>query len=208
MGARRPRADRVPSVRRTSSPSPPVPMLDRAETLRLVEHASTLSERIAAARTRRTGACGAGNAGTTADHDPAAEAAWRRWIDRVAEGDAERFAHRLAWDDVRPEMAPELLRAVRPEPGDALPEWATLLHEVLDAVHAADLTTMDRACDGAAPAPFEQIVVPFVVAARARLGRRAPALLALLADDAHRALERTLLRHLSYCFDQTLGAEL
>lgn len=63
-----------------------------------------------------------------------------------------------------------------------------------EAGHVAGLQLLDPAD----PVPFEEVLVPIVVAARARLARRVGAARgALLAAEAHADLEALLLRRLS-----------
>src|SRR5262249_20647226 len=55
----------------------------------------------------------------------------------------------------------------------------------------------DRALDAAEPLPFEELLVPFVRVARRRLAMQAGTIYDQLADGAHIALERALLKILS-----------
>ncbi|HKG95734.1 MAG TPA: type 2 lanthipeptide synthetase LanM, partial [Gemmatimonadaceae bacterium] len=127
------------------------------------------------------------------------------WCRSAARGDWAAFEKRLAWDGLDAAAA---ARALGPggAPADASPAWlatfrdayGTTPAELAAAFDAAGPPRGDRACRPAEPLPFEELLLPLVVRARARLAERAGAdAHALLGDGAHAALERALLERLT-----------
>ena len=150
--------------------------------------ARTLHERLAAARGPGCAEPGAGDALL----DERAE----RWCERAAGGDRELWRERLrllGYDD-----PVEALRAASAAPDDpVVPAWtATLRALSACARQCAAATPHDASpCDPAEPLPFEDVLLPAVLVARAKLRATLPAEhAALLNETAHRALERELLR--------------
>jgi hypothetical protein len=81
-----------------------------------------------------------------------------------------------------------------------LPSWAGMLNEVLVAAGPVAWDWLDanpghppRPLDPAAPLAFEELVLPFVYAARAAVRRQSGAGYSLLDAATHRVLERSLL---------------
>ncbi len=129
----------------------------------MVEESTTLSERIG-------GTVVPGGSGRSAR---AAGARLRKWRDRVANGDAERFEKRLRWDGLDNESALRLLGAVSLKDAHRLPDWARLL----DAAAAPSIreTAFDRAVasrnvfDPQDPQPFEDLLWRLIAEAGGRL---------------------------------------
>ncbi|MDI1431417.1 type 2 lanthipeptide synthetase LanM family protein [Polyangium sorediatum] len=120
------------------------------------------------------------------------------WCEAVAKGDRSLFQRRLAWDGLNEAAVLEWLGAVRPSPGAQLPAWAELLADVLkgfkDPAPSGNRTDdRERFVDPEKPFPFQEILFPFVLAARQRLLGRAGACYDLLTDASHAALENRLL---------------
>lgn len=157
---------------------------------RVVEQASTLGERLGGDFVPVPGPAS----------ERLARARLERWRERVADGDERSLARRLAWDGLDHSRVTALLGEVRLGAGVPLPPWAELLGEVVDAPRVAVPGDADEGTgllDPAAPLPFEDILLPFVLAARRRLARVAGRGMALLAPEARTGLERSLLRRLS-----------
>ena len=180
-------------AKRTASRSRPL----RRELLEIARRASTLSERL-----EQTGAFGASG--------PDAEAIERRlegWCQAVGKGDWAAFRKRLAWDGLDLDAARRALAQppVAPRP----PIWIDTLEEVLGlAASAQDGAKAELGfLDPAAPLPFEEILVPFVLVARRRLAARFGGRYELLNGESHAALERSLLRALTWVSAQALQLE-
>ncbi len=113
-----------------------------------------------------------------------------RWCQLASQGDRLRFEKLLALkgldaDAVRKGLGPVQLTS-------GVPDWIELLQEGLTAAASPDSEPM-RFIDAQDPFPFEQIMAPFVWAARSRLCRNAGAAYEYLGDRAHAGLERQLL---------------
>jgi hypothetical protein len=85
-----------------------------------------------------------------------------------------------------------------------LPSWAETLNAAVGAAGQvawdwldADLTCPPRPLDPHAPLPFEEVLLPFVYAARQALREQAAGCYPLLDPTSHRAMERRLLVRLS-----------
>ncbi|HEX8675422.1 MAG TPA: type 2 lanthipeptide synthetase LanM family protein [Longimicrobium sp.] len=126
---------------------------------------------------------------------------WRTALDR---GGPDRFARRLRWDGLDEGRLREGLYLAEAEIEAA--EWSLLLEEACDAA-AHEPTDADPAIDPADPIPFEEVVLPFLHAARRRLADAAPGAGDVLAPAARAALERALLRELSAAANQALQVD-
>lgn len=141
----------------------------------------------------------------TASSRARADAAVERW-QRILDRDGEnRFSRRLRWDGLEEDGIRDALYAPR-EPGPDEP-WTGLLAEACAAAGEGSAAG-DPALDPAEPVPFEEVVLPFVQAARRRLRDAAPAAGRVLAPSARAALERALLRELSELAGQALLVDL
>ena len=85
-----------------------------------------------------------------------------------------------------------------------LPSWAGMLNTVLLAAGRvawdwldADLSHPPRPLDAAAPLAFEEVLLPFIYAARAEVRRQSGAGYTLLDSATHQVLERSLLVRLA-----------
>lgn len=177
--------------------------LDRATLTRIVEQASTVTERLNGAFIPLEDDTGAG---------PTRLAAWRL---AVAEGDNARFARRLEWDGLNTDSASALLGRVALADDRPLPVWTEILAEacaealVLAGEIDDDAHVRDRVLRERALIAFEELLVPFVRCARTRLRKsRGGDDLGLMTGQASADLERGLLTHLSTTAELALTVEL
>ncbi|HYH81027.1 MAG TPA: type 2 lanthipeptide synthetase LanM family protein [Longimicrobium sp.] len=175
----------MPTTLAARVPNRPARRLSRAGLARIVEGAATFAERLGPDFVPAPGA------------DPAvARARLERWRQLVARGDAERFARRLAWDGLDEAAALRGLGEVRLGGGARLPAWAALLAEASALALSPEALQADPLLDATdARIPFREVALPFVAAARTRLGAASPHG-ALLAPAAHLQMEAALLRRL------------
>jgi type 2 lantibiotic biosynthesis protein LanM len=127
-----------------------------------------------------------------------------RWCETIARGDRQLFRRRLSWDSWDEDVVLRALEGARLRDGEPLPDWADMLVEVsCCAVHPSsdDGTYLD----GANPVPFEEILAPFVVVARERIGTE-KSRRSLLSKRAEGQLARALLHHLAIIAAPTLYA--
>jgi type 2 lantibiotic biosynthesis protein LanM len=156
--------------------------------LALAAGAATVQERLAA--------------GWTPADDPAVtprgEEIFALWAERSARGDAAGLARRLAWDGLDPAAVRRALTPGHLSPAP-LPAWTATFREV--SALAAGARSVDASWrDPERPIPFEEILAPWVAAARRRCGG------AELAPEAWRDLERWLATRLSALAAEALGA--
>jgi type 2 lantibiotic biosynthesis protein LanM len=177
--------------------------MSEQDLVEIVERASTVDERLGDDFVPAEG-------GDAALVDERLEA-WSRALGR---GDRDRLQRRLAWDGLDPEKVRPALGPVRLREGVALPDWSGLLAEALrlapperqegaDEPWPAEMGFLD--IEDALP--FEEILAPFVLAARERLAGRTVALGNVLSAAARAALERSLLRSLSSVSGELLLTE-
>jgi type 2 lantibiotic biosynthesis protein LanM len=146
-----------------------------------------------------------------ADSPQQIEQRLERWQQVTANRDPERFARRLAWDQLPLEAVRPALGDVKLKPGEALPEWAGTLQAVMreaEALAAGESLPPDRALLPETPLPFESIWLPFVQVARERLRALSGVHYVLLSERAQIALEQSLLQALAWAGQQTLHMEL
>jgi lantibiotic modifying enzyme len=151
-------------------------------------------------------------------HDPQVEtkiaARLQQWRDIVAEGDEELFEKRLAYDRLDRETVRRLLGNGTMAGAAALPDWTTLLNAILQ--HTTEFPLAELEADGAgqypfldqdAPIPFEEVFVPCILVARARLMAACGDRYGLLSAPAHAAFERLLVQRLSAISCRVLEVE-
>ena len=140
-----------------------------------------------------------------------------RWRTLVADDDDDRFNRRLAREVLDPPTIRSLLGAVRLAADSPLPDWIHLLGDVSAAAQRAaagdtdgelPAPALDRALSADAPAPFEDVLLPFIRVARVRVSLRGAGGTTLLAAEAHAAFERALLHRLSSLAAVALVTEL
>ena len=177
-------------------------LLSRRDLVEIVERASTVDERLSGEFLPAEGI-----------HADAIDKRLQAWCQALGNGDWDRLERRLAWDGLDLDSVRPALGPVRLSDSATLPEWSTLLAEALRLapVHkdeetdgwAADLKFLDAA----KPQPFEEILAPFVLVARARLSALTATFDELLSEAAQAALEQTLLRELSFVSGEILLGE-
>lgn len=120
-----------------------------------------------------------------------------RWV-RAVGGDVETLERRLAWDGLTLEGG---LAAIAETRATATwPSWAETVAEISDAARAIGAIGWPAAVPpptaAAEPLPYESLLLPAVLVARARLGARLASHDDPFTLEAHRDLERSLLRRL------------
>ncbi len=118
------------------------------------------------------------------------------------DGVGDRFERRLAYDGLDVDAVRSVLGRVRLAEGRPLPAWTQTLREVL--APSAVSTGPELALDPQEPLPFEDVLLPFVQVARRRLCDQPGLRYARLNEGCRAALERDLLRILSYLGARTL----
>jgi len=120
------------------------------------------------------------------------------WAERSARGDAAAFARRLAWDGLDPDA---LRRVLTPGHLPGGPAWLSTFREISEIAASGSVEVDDAPWrDPEEPIPFEDVLVPWVEAARRRCHG------AELAPEAWHDLQRWLARRLSGFAAEALGA--
>jgi type 2 lantibiotic biosynthesis protein LanM len=159
------------------------------EVLDIVAAASTLHERLASGwqidRTRLDE-----NLATTRLDD---------WREVVARGDRDLFARRLKRDHWDAASVLSVLGATGPADPSSPSDWTSTLLQALELAWSGSGRPSDwRFCDAGELLPFQEIVAPFILVARAGLAERInTAEDGFLAEEAQARLERLLLRRLT-----------
>lgn len=173
----------------------PLNILTELDLAGIVARARTLDERL-----------GGDGIGATGGADEAlVDRRLEAW--REALGGRERFHKRLAWDGLDLEAARHALGPVGLPEGAPLPEWARHLARALRlpfperreaSVPASDASWPEGLgfLEAEDPLAFEELLAPFVLAAREELAVRLAGRERLLSDEARNALERGLLQNL------------
>lgn len=164
----------------------------RQDLIGIVERASTISERL--------------GAGLTPNHsqtkDAQISARLEKWCQVVARGNKQKFAKRLAWDNLYVDTVRQTLGTVRLADEQLLPSWAETFSEAMQIAACLEISEKDASkryqyLNSEQPFPFEEVLVPFVEVARKRLIARASFHYQLLSETAHSQLERRLLEQLT-----------
>jgi type 2 lantibiotic biosynthesis protein LanM len=136
------------------------------------------------------------------------------WCQALGKGDRDRLRRRLAWDGLDLETVRPALGPVRLRDGAPLPEWSGLLVEALSLTPPERREEADEVwptemgfLDAEDVLSFEEVLAPFVLAARTRLAGRTATFGKLLSAAARVALERSLLRSLSAVSGELLFTE-
>lgn len=137
------------------------------------------------------------------EHQPTAESlsnattrldAWRQ---AVAPGDPANFEKRLAWDGINLEQATRAVSSAS-LPDSPPPAWLSTLEAAFTVARESAAAPPDhRAFNPDKPAPFQELLIPFVVVAARQLTHRAGPAYNLISDSAHATLERSLLSRLN-----------
>ncbi len=132
--------------------------------------------------------------------DETVEARLRAWCQAATGGDWTQFERRLALDGLDVDTVRPALGKVR-FVGEQLPAWIETFQALMAGVERG--IDCPRCMDAKQSLPFEDALTPFVAVAVERL--RGAVGYDLLTEEAHTALERSLLNRLSWLCDQALG---
>lgn len=141
-----------------------------------------------------------------------AEARLRLWRTIVADGDEEIFQKRLAFDGLDVATVRGLLGSVALPHSTELPNWTSILNEILTQISNFDQAKLDtdlsreyEFLEKSRPIAFEEIFLPFIFVARDRLNSVHRSM--FLTDAARAAFERSLLQQLSTISSRILEVE-
>lgn len=147
----------------------------------------------------------------TEPDDPLIIRRYEKWKLQAARDDQTQFSRRLAWDNLTEESVRKGLGAVRLKEGEALPDWAKTLSEVIkgaDRISEADLKSKNRRfLDHERPIVFEAFFIPFIDLATARIREHTGSNYRLLISSAHAFHERSLLLDLAQLAGKVLYLE-
>jgi type 2 lantibiotic biosynthesis protein LanM len=138
-----------------------------------------------------------------AKSDAAVASRMEQWRISTGSDDIHGFQRRLEWDRLNETTARALASRVRVNDSNHLPAWAETLMRVAG-------TAIDESAHGFLKDdeyPFQELLVPFVVDASARVHAAAGSALSGLTESARVTLERYLLRSLSRMSAETLGQD-
>lgn len=170
----------------------------------MVERASTMEERMG----DEFVAAGGGMC-----DDTLVNSRLKTWCRTAALDDWDGFLKRLSFDGLDVETVKRALGPAQLKENTPLPEWAAVLEEILKiSLNIAEnfpsgWPATERFMDNVAPLAFEDILAPFVLAARHRLTTLTGEAYGLLSSRAHAVLERGLLERLAYFSAQALFLE-
>jgi type 2 lantibiotic biosynthesis protein LanM len=126
----------------------------------------------------------------------------REWIKVAADRDPEAFEKRLAFDKLNIDQARQLLGTI--PAASELPAWTYVLNEVLlrvtelhESLFSPDLLARCGFVSAEKPVPFEELLVPFVEVARARIVAASRGQFSRLPIEVRADFERALLKRLS-----------
>ncbi len=128
---------------------------------------------------------------------------WETWCQLVAQGNAEKFAKRLAWDGLDSNSVDTLFGSVRLADAKHLPVWTQTLREALEIDWETAYAGASHCLDAEKPIPFEEVYLPFICVARQKLIAQAGSNWQLLSPT----LERQLLVRLASLCAQSLELE-
>jgi type 2 lantibiotic biosynthesis protein LanM len=136
-------------------------------------------------------------------------ASWRK---NCAKGDDKVFRKRLEWDGLDEGRARGLAgRVRRANSAEKMPPWARWLRPMIESSQEAwDESPLKNdlgSIRGKQPVAFEELFYPFLRRARETLQKEAGAAYSLLAQEAHRQWERSLLLSLEAIAGETLDLE-
>ncbi|KYC40664.1 Lanthionine synthetase C family protein [Scytonema hofmannii PCC 7110] len=171
--------------------------VSRQDLIKIVEQASTLTERL--------GECFIPDESQT--NEKLITSQWETWCQVVAQSNPEKFAKRLAWDGLDSKAVGSVLGSVRLVDPKQLPVWTETLREVLQSDWETADADASRCLDIEKPIPFEEVYLPFVYVARQKLIAHVGASWQLLSEAVHISLERQLLLQLASLSAQPLQLE-
>ncbi|KAB8315277.1 type 2 lantipeptide synthetase LanM [Tolypothrix campylonemoides VB511288] len=171
--------------------------VSQQDLLKIVEQASTITERLSDGFIREAAQA----------NYKLSNSRTEKWCQVVAQGNQEKFAKRLAWDNLNVNTVHQVLGNVRLADAQKLPIWAETLREVLQTdLQTGDVDTY-RCLNPEEPIPFEDVFLPFVQVARQKLIAQTGVSYQLLSEKAHSSLQRSLLNRLSTICAQSLQLE-
>jgi len=164
----------------------------RQDLIKIVERASTISERIGAEFTPDE----------SQTNDALISARLEKWSQVIARGNKQKFKKRLVWDDLDIDTIRDALGAIRLADEQLLPSWAETLSEAMQIAPCLEISEKGASkrhwyLNSEQPFPFEEVLVPFVEVARKRLIAQAGSHYQLLSETAHSQLESRLLEQLT-----------
>ncbi|BAZ20540.1 lanthionine synthetase C family protein [Kalymmatonema gypsitolerans NIES-4073] len=180
--------------------------VSQQDLLKIVEQASTLSERLgdalpqAAPRLRFV-------PNEAQDNDKLIMSRLKTWCQVVAQGNPDKLAKRLVWDDLDSGALVRVLGSVRLADTLQLPVWAETLRDALQIDSDTAYASSNRSLETEKPIPFEEVYLPFIHVARQKLFAQLDASEQLLSEAAHISLERQLLLQLASLCAQSLQFE-
>uniref|UniRef100_B8HVI2 Lanthionine synthetase C family protein n=1 Tax=Cyanothece sp. (strain PCC 7425 / ATCC 29141) TaxID=395961 RepID=B8HVI2_CYAP4 len=140
------------------------------------------------------------------------------WCEVAAQGDWSAFQKRLDWDDLDRESVNYVLSSPADPAPDGLPPWTDTLKAII-ATANQPLPDSSLPIDSADPQPFEDILLPIVIAARQKLQNQlqsSPAILnatinasvfELVSESGYLELEKEFLKTLINLSTKTLDHE-
>lgn len=164
---------------------------------KIVEQASNIEERLSN--------CFVPN--EAEDNNKLAMSRLKTWCQLVTQGNSEKLAKRLVWDNLDVSTMVRVLGAVRLADGQQLPSWTDTLREALQTDWETAYASVYHCLEAEKPIPFEEVYLPFVHVARQKLIARANANLHLLSEAVHLYLECQLLLKLASLCAQSLEFE-
>lgn len=164
----------------------------RQDLIRIVERASTISERLSAGFTPKKSQA----------NDNLINSRLEKWCQVVAGGNKQKFEKRLAWDDLDVDTVRHALGTVHLADEQLLPSWTETLTEAMQIAASLEISEKGaslkhRYLNFKQPFPFEEVLIPFVEVASQRLIAQASSDYQLLSQAACSQLERRLLKQLT-----------
>jgi type 2 lantibiotic biosynthesis protein LanM len=178
-----------------------------AELRRTVEHATFLTERMKKSRRSRA---------SHQDYDSVSDGRLRQWRAAIGPPGSDWLEKRLRWEGLDPETVHSVFNHRALNGRARLPPWAVVLRNISIAAQTFNPSAVDASpLDGSSPVPFEDLLLPAVMVARAMLCERLNVrceplsfpIAGLISGEAYRALERGLLKQLSSISGQALEVE-
>jgi type 2 lantibiotic biosynthesis protein LanM len=119
------------------------------------------------------------------------------WCQIISSGDRINFNKRFLWNDLHPDQAYSALCDQTSTEAEIITGWPETLNDCLKAAAKAEALANERRngqlLDGAAPWPFQEILIPFVYYGREQLKEKAGEDYHYLTEEAHINLEKSLL---------------
>jgi type 2 lantibiotic biosynthesis protein LanM len=125
----------------------------------------------------------------------------RKWSQVATQNDLEKFEKRLIWDGLDLPTIRLALRGLPVSAEQQIPKWGETLNECLKVISDPDalkspILDRNRCLDPQISLRFEEVLLPFIEAARNKLMVQVASHYELLSDAAHANLERSLLKWL------------